>query len=104
MGRPGYDGEKRPSFHQTLPQPEKTYEMNRHDFQDVEVEPASIFKSFHVLDYPNDYSIEEFVKGIALASNRGSEKAIEWIKKLNSQDIDTVGDLRALHEEDWASL
>jgi hypothetical protein len=59
---------------------------------------------FHVIDYPNDYSIEEFVKEIALASNRGSDKATEWIKKLNSQDIDTVGDLRALHEEDWNSL
>lgn len=32
------------------------------------------------------------------------DKALEWIKKLQNQDIMTVGDLRDLHDEDWAGI
>jgi WNK lysine deficient protein kinase len=45
-----------------------------------------------------------FVQDCALAAHRSSEKAHEWIKKLQNQDIMTVGDLRDLHDEDWAGI
>ena len=40
----------------------------------------------------------------ARASHRNVDKAHEWIKKLQNQDIMTVGDLRDLHDEDWAGI
>lgn len=45
-----------------------------------------------------------FVTDCALASHRGSDKAHEWARKLQNQDIMTVGDLRDLHDEDWAGI
>jgi WNK lysine deficient protein kinase len=45
-----------------------------------------------------------FVTDCALASHRGTDKAHEWARKLQNQDIMTVGDLRDLHDEDWAGI
>ncbi|KAG2204969.1 hypothetical protein INT47_002593 [Mucor saturninus] len=55
-------------------------------------------------EYPNDTSIETFVLETAAASNRNKDKALEWVHKLQNQDIMTVGDLRDLHDEDWAGF
>ncbi|KAI9354405.1 kinase-like domain-containing protein [Pilaira anomala] len=55
-------------------------------------------------EYPNDTSIETFVLETAAASNRNKDKALEWVHKLQNQDIMTVGDLRDLHDEDWAGI
>ncbi|KAJ3139812.1 ATP binding [Geranomyces variabilis] len=55
-------------------------------------------------EYADDRPIEEMVLDTALATNRGPEKAEEWLSKLKNQDIMTVGDMRELHDEDWASL
>ena len=40
----------------------------------------------------------------AAANNRGTDKAMEWLQRLNAQDVMTVGDLRDLHDADWSSL
>ena len=45
-----------------------------------------------------------FVADCAQASHRGADKAHEWARKLQNQDIMTVGDLRDLHDEDWAGI
>jgi WNK lysine deficient protein kinase len=45
-----------------------------------------------------------FVRDCAIASHRNIEKAHEWANKLKNQDIMTVGDLRDLHDEDWAGI
>ncbi|KAG1049881.1 hypothetical protein G6F43_007820 [Rhizopus delemar] len=59
----------------------------------------------HILDeYSDDTDISVFVTDCALASHRGADKAQEWAKKLQNQDIMTVGDLRDLHDEDWAGI
>lgn len=55
-------------------------------------------------EYSNDCSIDEFVVDVAALVNRSAEKASEWLKKLKSEDILTVGDLRDLIEEDWMKL
>lgn len=41
---------------------------------------------------------------VASLVHRPAEKANEWLGKLKGEDILTVGDLRDLHEEDWARL
>ena len=69
------------------------------DFPVVLASPNSIHA-----DYPDSASIKELVYDTVIATNRGEDKAREWYDKLQKQDIETVGDLRALHEEDWASL
>lgn len=56
------------------------------------------------LDYADDADIEVFVRDCAEATHRSEDKAQAWIKKLKDQDIMTVGDLRDLHDEDWAAL
>ncbi|KAG1456350.1 hypothetical protein G6F55_006557 [Rhizopus delemar] len=59
----------------------------------------------HILnEYSDDTDIGVFVTDCALASHRGADKAQEWAKKLQNQDIMTVGDLRDLHDEDWAGI
>ncbi|KAF7721665.1 hypothetical protein EC973_004315 [Apophysomyces ossiformis] len=59
----------------------------------------------HILEeYSDDTDIAVFVQDCAMASHRSQEKALEWIKKLQNQDIMTVGDLRDLHDEDWAGI
>ncbi|KAI8149341.1 kinase-like domain-containing protein [Fennellomyces sp. T-0311] len=55
-------------------------------------------------EYADDTDIEVFVQDCARASHRNVDKAHEWIKKLQNQDIMTVGDLRDLHDEDWAGI
>ncbi|KAI7878941.1 kinase-like protein [Lichtheimia hyalospora FSU 10163] len=55
-------------------------------------------------EYADDTDIEVFVRDCATASHRDLEKAHEWINKLKNQDIMTVGDLRDLHDEDWAGI
>jgi WNK lysine deficient protein kinase len=55
-------------------------------------------------EYPDDCPVEEIVQDTVLATNRGPEKIVDWLAKLHAQDIVTVGDLRDLHEADWASL
>ncbi|KAG0163720.1 hypothetical protein DFQ28_011316 [Apophysomyces sp. BC1034] len=59
----------------------------------------------HILEeYSDETDIATFVQDCAMASHRSLEKAHEWIKKLQNQDIMTVGDLRDLHDEDWAGI
>ncbi|KAL9538138.1 hypothetical protein MBANPS3_011169 [Mucor bainieri] len=59
----------------------------------------------HILDeYSDDTDIGVFVADCAQASHRGADKAHEWARKLQNQDIMTVGDLRDLHDEDWAGI
>ena len=48
--------------------------------------------------------IEDFVADVASQNHKGSDKAGQWITKLKSQDIQTLSDLKELHEEDWAVL
>lgn len=55
-------------------------------------------------DYADSAPIEDMVYDTASLTNRGADKATEWIIKLKAQDVLTVGDLRDLHEEDWAGL
>jgi WNK lysine deficient protein kinase len=55
-------------------------------------------------EYADDTDIDVFVRDCAIATHRNMDKATEWIKKLQSQDIMTVGDLRDLHDEDWAGI
>ncbi|KAI9473498.1 MAG: kinase-like domain-containing protein [Benjaminiella poitrasii] len=55
-------------------------------------------------EYTNDTSIETFVLETAAATNRNKDKALEWVGKLQDQDIMTVGDLRDLHDEDWVGI
>jgi WNK lysine deficient protein kinase len=55
-------------------------------------------------DYSSDCSVEEFISDVAALVNRPAEKAHEWLVKLKSEDILTVGDLRNLLEEDWQRL
>ncbi|KAI8883917.1 kinase-like protein [Backusella circina FSU 941] len=55
-------------------------------------------------EYTDDTEIAVFVRDCAIASHRGPEKANEWANKLQNQDIMTVGDLRDLHDEDWAGI
>lgn len=56
------------------------------------------------IEYSNDTSIETFVLETAAATNRSKDKALEWVCKLQDQDIMTVGDLRDLHDEDWTGI
>lgn len=44
------------------------------------------------------------MRDCAQAAHRDAEKANEWATKLKNQDIMTVGDLRDLHDEDWAGI
>ncbi|CAG8572996.1 6971_t:CDS:10 [Paraglomus occultum] len=60
--------------------------------------------SVPVREYPNDTPIEEFVSDTAQALHRDMEKARQWTDKLKKEDIMTVGDLRRLHDEDWAGI
>ncbi|RHZ64156.1 hypothetical protein Glove_326g113 [Diversispora epigaea] len=60
--------------------------------------------SLPVKEYPDNTPIKDFVRETALATNRDPEKAEEWSKKLLSQDFVTVGDLRALIDEDWQGI
>ena len=55
-------------------------------------------------EYPDNVPIEDFVSEVAMAYNRGLDKAGEWLGKLKYEDIDTIGDLRKLQEEDWVRL
>lgn len=53
--------------------------------------------------FKNDVPVEFLVRWAAKLANR-QQKVEEWLSVLSSQDIATVGDLRQLHDEDWASL
>lgn len=55
-------------------------------------------------EYADGAPIEDIVYDTASLTNRGADKAAEWLTKLKAQDLLTVGDLRDLHEEDWANL
>ncbi|KAF7723926.1 ATP binding [Apophysomyces ossiformis] len=55
-------------------------------------------------EYADDTDISVFVRDCAVAAHRNVDKATEWTRKLKSQDIMTVGDLRDLHDEDWAGI
>ncbi|KAI9310166.1 kinase-like domain-containing protein [Dichotomocladium elegans] len=55
-------------------------------------------------EYSDDTSISVFVQDCALAAHRNPDKAQEWVRRLQSQDVMTVGDLRHLHAEDWDHL
>ena len=55
-------------------------------------------------EFADNVPIEEFVSELASFYNRGIEKASEWLRILKGEDIDSVGDLRRLQEEDWSKL
>ncbi len=57
-----------------------------------------------ILEFEDDCPIEDLIYETAQLTNRGRDKADQWLEKLKSQDVMTVGDLRDLHDEDWASL
>ncbi|CAO3653209.1 unnamed protein product [Mucor hiemalis] len=57
-----------------------------------------------VAEYSNETDIQMFVLQTAAHLNRNKDKALEWVHKLQDQDIMTVGDLRDLHDEDWAGI
>ncbi|ORY00502.1 kinase-like protein [Basidiobolus meristosporus CBS 931.73] len=57
-----------------------------------------------VRDYSDECPVEDIVRDVAIATNRPMDKANDWLAKLQDQDIMTVGDLRELHDEDWAGL
>lgn len=57
-----------------------------------------------IKEYADSSSVEDFVHDVAIATNRGSEKAKEWLAKLQNQDIMTVGDLRDLEDDDWSGM
>lgn len=63
---------------------------------------CSVF--FRLVEYSDDADVEGLVLDAAAATNRGRDKATEWILKLHDQDIMTVGDLSGLEDEDWAGL
>jgi WNK lysine deficient protein kinase len=56
------------------------------------------------VEYTDDTTIDVFVRDCAIATHRNTEKAHQWINKLQNQDIMTVGDLRDLHDEDWTGI
>ncbi|KAI8342304.1 kinase-like domain-containing protein [Chlamydoabsidia padenii] len=66
--------------------------------------PSDALVSHIVDEYGDDTDIELFVQDCAMAVHRSLEKAHEWTKKLQNQDIMTVGDLRDLHDEDWGGI
>ncbi|CAO3611405.1 unnamed protein product [Cunninghamella blakesleeana] len=72
--------------------------------QDVSGAPSNALVSHIVDEYGDDTNIEVFVRDCAMAVHRSLDKANEWTKKLQNQDIMTVGDLRDLHDEDWAGI
>ncbi|KAG1473205.1 hypothetical protein G6F56_001089 [Rhizopus delemar] len=75
------------------------------DLTDQENNEDALTATFDsTVEYSNDTSIEKFVLETAAASNRNKEKALEWVHKLHDQDIMTAGDLRDLHDEDWAGI
>lgn len=57
-----------------------------------------------MIEYSDEQPIELLVNDTANATNRGQDKANEWLSKLKSQDVMTVGDLRSLQEDDWQNL
>ncbi|KAI9106273.1 kinase-like domain-containing protein [Phlyctochytrium arcticum] len=61
-------------------------------------------KGTYLTPYHLDWSDVNMVMDTAIATNRGVEKANEWLAKLKAQDIMSVGDMRELHDEDWSSL
>jgi hypothetical protein len=71
--------------------------------QDFEDFPAQGIENL-IPEYTDDQAIEALVQDTAISTKRGMEKANEWLAKLKTQDVMTVGDLRDLQEEDWSSL
>jgi WNK lysine deficient protein kinase len=63
-----------------------------------------IIPAIPVKDYRDDQPIDDLINDTATATNRGPDKAAEWLVRLHAQDVMTVGDLRDLHDEDWANL
>ncbi|KAG0244970.1 kinase-like domain-containing protein [Mortierella sp. GBAus27b] len=55
-------------------------------------------------EYSLDAPIEDLVNDTAMAYHRGPDKAKEWLAKLKSQDIMTIGDLKDLQDSDWAGF
>ncbi|KAH6572895.1 hypothetical protein BASA50_000227 [Batrachochytrium salamandrivorans] len=62
------------------------------------------FEDIPIKEYSDDQSIDDLVNDVAAATKRGADKVTEWLGRLNTQDIMTVGDLRGLQDEDWSSL
>lgn len=54
--------------------------------------------------FPDACPVEDFVMEIARRLGRTPEKALEWLNRLKAQDLSSVGDLRALRDEDWNQL
>ncbi|CAI2182193.1 16478_t:CDS:2 [Funneliformis geosporum] len=55
-------------------------------------------------EYPDGTPINQFVNDTATAINRNADKANDWSEKLKSQDVLSVGDLRALTDQDWTQI
>jgi WNK lysine deficient protein kinase len=66
--------------------------------QEISLGPKEILDD----DYFNTLPVEELAKYTAALTNK--DKIKEWAQKLRDQDIVTIGDLRELHDEDWAGL
>lgn len=67
-----------------------------------EASEENIDYPFH--EYRNSVGSEEFVMDVAAATKRVRSTAENWHGVLVRQDIQTVGELRLLVEEDWESL
>lgn len=49
-------------------------------------------------------SISDFVQKTAVVTKRDADTCLSWIKTLLSQEIETIGELRIMTEEDWDDL
>lgn len=78
--------------------PQTIQSSNPHD------QTSSSSSSSVCLLYSNDTILEEFVAGVAKSLGRDAGKASEWLSLLQSQDLQCVGDLRQLREDDWTAL
>lgn len=59
---------------------------------------------FPKTNFPDTMSIEELALETAFVTKRDEETVKEWIEIFKMADIDTVGELRTLTEEDWNAL
>nr|KAJ3417671.1 ATP binding [Polyrhizophydium stewartii] len=62
------------------------------------------FEDIPAKEYSDSQPIADLVTDVAVATKRGADKIAEWLSRLNTQDIMTVGDLRDLQDEDWSNL
>ena len=59
---------------------------------------------FPKTNFPDTMSIEELALETAFVTKRDEDTVKEWIEVFKMADIDTIGELRTLTEEDWNTL